>query len=369
MLYDPNATPGNTVPSQLAPTSLSGGAAWIHNCQAGWKAYQAHPTYRDGKGEVKPRDVYLYGHFWLQPSDGSLWNYIQNGRPDKEQCIENVLQVAHQNHAKVYGVLGVDLDTGAWTRDDIIAYVQRAAQDAHLLQPILRQLEQYHYDGLVNDIEAGDNQHPAAFTTYSANLWKLLHSANPQFTLGTTLIAKTTDLSTPWQNWQGLIAGAVDFVVIMALDHDTIYSYPTPIVDTGWLQSIYTYLKKTPQLTVEWELPTYCRIWKFNNGWSDQTCEYPAAAKLVQDLQHGTAGTILDDHSQSLDNPYIHYTDTQGIESYLYYETLPGLIHQVKAIQSLQRNQCVYLSFWDDDTGEPQQLWPSLNQQTTINLC
>ena len=113
--YDPHITPVVPISSAMAPASLNGGAAWIHNCQAGWKAYQAHPTYRDGKGEEKPRDVYLYGHFWIQPSDGSLWDYIQHGQPDKEKCVENVLQVAHQNHAKVYGVLGIDLGSGAWT--------------------------------------------------------------------------------------------------------------------------------------------------------------------------------------------------------------------------------------------------------------
>jgi hypothetical protein len=369
ILYDPGVTPTAAVSSHLAPTNLNGGAAWIHNCQAGWAAYQAHPTYRDGKGEEKPRDVYLYGHFWLQPSDGSLWDYLQHGRPDKEQCIEHVLQVAHQNHAKVYGVLGIDLSSGAWTKDDVISYTQRAAQDARVLQPIIQQLDRYHYDGLVNDIEAGDDQNPAAFTAYNTNLREMLHSEHPQFLLGTTLIAKTTDLSTTWQNWQGLVAGAVDFVVIMALDHDSIYTYPTPIVDTGWLQQIYSYLQKVPQLAVEWELPTYCRIWKLENGWSNQTCEYPEAVKLVHDVQNGTGGRIIDDHSQALDNPYIHYTDNHGIEFYLYFETLPGLLHQVKVIQSLQGNQCLYLSFWDDDTGEPQQLWPSLKQQDSIKLC
>src|SRR5579859_671836 len=369
ILYDPGVTPIVSVSSHLAPTSLGGGAAWIHNCQAGWQAYQAHPTYRNGKGDEKPRDVYLYGHFWLQPFDGSLWDYMQHGRPDKEKCVENVLHVAHQNHSKVYGVLGIDLGSGAWTKDDVISYTQRAAQDTHILQPIIHQLEQYHYDGLVNDIETGDDQNSAAFTAYNTNLWKMLHSENPQFLLGTTLIAKTTDLSTTWQNWQSLVAGAVDFVVIMALDHDSIYSYPTPIVDTGWLQQIYSYLKKIPQLAVAWELPTYCRIWKLNNGWSNQTCEYPDAIKLVHDVQNGTGGRIIDDHSQALDNPYIHYTDNNGVESYLYYETLPGLVNQAKVIQSLEGNQCLYLSFWDDDTGEPQKLWPSLNQQNSINLC
>ncbi len=100
--------------------------------------------------------------------------------------------------------------------------------------------------------------------------------------------------------------------MIMALDHDTLYSHPTPIVDTGWLQQIYSYVQKFPQLAVEWELPTYCRIWKLHAGWSSQTCEYPEAAKLVHDLQHGIGGRTIDDRSQALDNPYIHYTDNHG---------------------------------------------------------
>ncbi len=217
LLYDPNVTPVVATSASAASVSLSGGAAWIHNCSAGWKAYQAHSTYRDAQGEEKPRDVYLYGHFWIQPSDGSLWNYVQHGRSDKEQCVEHVLQVAHQNHAKVYGVLGVDLGPGGWTKDDVSAYTQRAAQDAHVLQAILQQVTQYHYDGLVNDIEAGDENNPAAFTHYNQHLRQMLHNENPQLLLGTTLIAKTTDLSTTWQSWQGLGAGAVDFFVIMAL--------------------------------------------------------------------------------------------------------------------------------------------------------
>ena len=370
ILYDPNVTPVVAVSPHLAPTTLSGGAAWIHNCQAGWKAYQAQPMYRDGKGEEKPRDVYLYGHFWLQPSDGSLWNYIQQGQPEKERCIENVLQVAHQNNAKVYGVLGIDLGAGAWTKDDVVAYTERAAQDASVLQPIIQQVDRYHYDGLVNDIEAGDEQNPAAFTAYNTHLRQLLHSDSSQLLLGTTLIAKTTDLSTTWQNWQGLVAGAVDFVVIMAFDHDTIFTYPSPIVDTGWLQRIYGYLGKSSQVAVEWELPTYCRLWKSGaGGWSSQTCEYPDAVKLVHDVQAGTGGKMMEDRSQAVDNPYIHYTDTNGVESYLYYETLPSLMRQTEAIQNLVGKQCMYLSFWDDDTGEPQALWPTINQQGGVNLC
>ena len=368
-LYDPNVTPVIDVSPHLAATTLNGGAVWIHNCRSGWEAYAAQPMYRDSKGEVKPRDVYLYGHFWIQPTDGGLWNYNQQGRPDKEQCVESVLQLAHQYHAKVYGVLGIDLGSGGWTQDDVISYIQRAAQDARMLQPILQQLDRYHYDGLVNDIEAGDNQNPAAFTAYNTSLRRLLHSTHPQSLLGTTLIAKTTNLSTPWQNWQGLVATAVDFVVIMALDHDTIYPYPTPIVDTGWLQGIYSYLKQFPQLTVEWELPTYCRIWKAENGWSKQTCNYLDAIQLVHDVQIGKAGKIIDDHSKDQDNPYLHYTDTNGIESYLYFETLPSLMHQANDIQSLEGSQCLYLSFWDGDTGEPQMLWPTLDGQTAIKLC
>ena len=61
ILYDSGVTPVVSVSSHMAPTTLGGGAAWIHNCQAGWQAYQAHPTYQDGKGEEKPRDVYLFG--------------------------------------------------------------------------------------------------------------------------------------------------------------------------------------------------------------------------------------------------------------------------------------------------------------------
>jgi len=148
LVYDPVMPASHST----APTILNGGAAWIHNCQAGWKAYQAHPTYRDEHGQEKPRDIYLYGHFWIQTSDGSLWDYVQHGRPDKEKCVENVLQVAHQNHSKVYGVLGIDLSPGAWTKDDVIGYTQRAAQDPQVLQPIIQRVNQYHYDGLVNDI-------------------------------------------------------------------------------------------------------------------------------------------------------------------------------------------------------------------------
>src|SRR5947209_2865703 len=85
LYYTPIVVPSHPT----TPTFLSGGAVWIANCKVGWKAYQAHPTYRDVYGAEKPRDVYLYGHFWIQPTDGSLWNYIQNKRPDKEQCIEH----------------------------------------------------------------------------------------------------------------------------------------------------------------------------------------------------------------------------------------------------------------------------------------
>ena len=366
ILYDPG-----TATTSAAPTSLSGGAIWVHNCQASWKVYQAHPTYKDEHGEEKPRDVYLYGHFWIQPSDGSLWDYTQHGQPDKEQCLENVLQVAHQNQARVYGVLGVDLGPGAWTSDDVIAYTQRAANDAQILQPIIQQVAQYHYDGLVNDIEAGDNNNPATFTAYNKNLRTMLHNADAGSLLGTTLIAKTKDLNTRWQDWQSLADGAVDFIVLMALDHDTIYTNPTSIVDTQWLQQVYSYLARIPGLKgypIEWELPTYCRLWQFKNGWSNQTCEYPQASKLIQDLHNGIGGQIIDDHSSDLDSPFIHYMAQNGIESYLYYETVPSLLKQAKVLQNLQGNQCLYLSFWDDDTGEPQGLWSSINQ-TSLKLC
>ena len=372
ILYYTGGTPVVVPSHATAPIFLNGGAAWIHNCQAGWKAYHAHPTYRDEHGEEKPRDIYLYGHFWIQPSDGSLWDYVQHGQPDKEKCVEQVLQVAHQNHSKVYGVLGIDLDPGNWTKADVVPYLQQAANDPHVLQPIIDQVARYHYDGLVNDIEVGDDNNPAAFTAYNNNLRQMLHNNNPQLLLGTTLIAKTRDRSTPWQDWHGLAAGAVDFFVIMALDHDSIYSDPSSIVDTQWLQQIFSYLKSIPQLStypIEWELPTYCRIWQLNNGWSNQTCEYPDAINLVTGLQKGTSGTIIQDHSQALDNPSIHYTDNNGVESYLYYETVPSLLSQVKVLQSLQGNRCLHLSFWDDDTGEPQTLWSSLHQDQQIKLC
>src|SRR5436305_13497837 len=90
LVYDPVMPAAHST----APTILNGGAAWIHNCQAGWEAYEAHPTFRDAHGQEKPRAIYLYGHFWIQTSDGRLWNYVQHVRPDTEMCIAILLQVA-----------------------------------------------------------------------------------------------------------------------------------------------------------------------------------------------------------------------------------------------------------------------------------
>jgi hypothetical protein len=73
------AAPTHTTTQTNTVFTSSGASVWILSCLDGWekqKIYQVNPYYLNQQGIKKARDIYVFGHFWLQPKTGGLWPYI-----------------------------------------------------------------------------------------------------------------------------------------------------------------------------------------------------------------------------------------------------------------------------------------------------
>ncbi len=354
--------------------ALTGSSVWILSCLNGWenqKIYQANPYYINAQGVKQAKDIYVFGNFWLQPNTGALWSYAES--PQMLQCLSNLITTVHsQYHARVCGVLGVQESSSGWKSADVVAYTKRAVADPTLLTPIFEQVKKYSYDCLINDIEDGDAAHPETFTQYEA----LLHGKLP-IPLGQTLIWKTLAVSAYWQKWEdwGTLATNADFFIVMALDHDSINTPPTPssVVDYSWLQNVYAYMRSVPDLfgthPVAWELPTYYRLFtQQSNGTWAVSSGTDVSTQIATALQ---SNAVLKNSVQNSNDPYLEYGHSPGQMSYLFFETAASSDVLAQSLTGLNgQTTCLMLSFWDNDSGTSNSLgWSTTINDRNVHLC
>jgi len=365
--------PTQVVTGTNSSFTLANSSVWILSCLDGWQKqqiYQNNPYYIDEQGIKKARDIYVFGNFWLQPNTDTLLSYATS--PKTLQCLSNLITTVHtQYHAHVCGVLSVQETSGGWKGSDVTAYTKRAVADPSLLTPIFEQVKKYPYDCLINDIEDGDAAHPETFTRYEA----LLHSKLP-IPLGQTLIWKTLATSTFWQKWENwaTLANNADFFIVMALDHDSINTIPTPssIVDNSWLQDVYTYMRSVPHLfgthPIAWELPTYYRLYtqQQNGTWavsSGTNVETQIAIALK-------SNAILKNSVQDSNDPYLEYSHVPSQMTYLFFETAASSDVLAQTLTGLNGSSCLQLSFWDNDSGTSNSIgWSITTTDGNVRLC
>jgi hypothetical protein len=373
----PALTAAPTHPATQTHTAFtpSGAAVWILSCLDGWekqKIYQANPYYINQQGIKKARDLYVFGHFWLQPKTGEFWPY--SDQPEMLSCLSNlIVTVRSQYHAQVCGVVGVNEapGPGGWKPADVVAYTKRVVAHPALLTSIVDQARKYSYDCIINDIEDGDKAHPETFSQYDA----LLRSKLP-IPLGQTLLWKTHRVSSSWQKWEDwkTLANNADFFIVMALDQDSIDDPPLPtsIVNEGWVKNLYAYMRSIPRLfgahPVAWELPTYYRLFTHQpNG------KWAVSSGTDVDAQIATAlksKTIPKNAEQDPRDPYLTYVNAQGQMTYLFFETARSSDVLAQTLTRANTSICLLLSFWDNDSGTSNSLgWSSILADKQVHLC
>ncbi len=367
-------SPTSVVTGTNTSFALASSSVWILSCLNGWekqKIYQTNPYYTNERGVKKAKDIYVFGNFWLQPNTGTLWSYTEN--PHMLQCLSNLITTVHsQYHARVCGVLGVQETNNGWKSADVTAYTKRAVANPSLLTPIFEQVKKYPYDCLINDIEDGDAAHPETFTHYEA----LLHS-KLSIPLGQTLIWKTLAVSAYWQKWEDwkTLANNADFFIVMALDHDSINTSPTPtsIVDDSWLHDVYTYMRSVPDLfgthPIAWELPTYYRLYT-----QQQKGTWAVSSGTDVQSQIATAvssNAVLQNSVQDSNDPYLEYTHVSGQMTYLFFETAASSDILAQTLTGLNGSTtCLPLSFWDNDSGTSNLIgWSTTTTDENVRLC
>jgi hypothetical protein len=340
----------------------SGQGTWILYCRNGWPTYSKNDTYLNYQGVKRQKDLFLYGHFWVYTSGedmGKLYEY-----PDKtiRDCLDNAISTVHAKGGKVYGVLAIDMDPGNATQQDVIDYVKAASEKPELLQPIVDKVKEKGYDGVINDIEWGDWDNPSTTTAYNASLQKMLHAQNSSSKLGVAIAA---NLPHAWQDWSQLNKAA-DFFIMMALDHYPSSSKkPFAITDVNWLKELFTMSSRTLSRldTVMWELPEYCKLWKFDpeqNKWilvpekDSNWCDYRHTQAHLKEIAALPKNMITKDKSKDPHNPYVAYKGNDGAQYMLFYETPASLEYMSKTLQALNSPYapCVKISFWDFDAGD-----------------
>lgn len=369
------AAPTHTTTQTNTVFTPSGASVWILSCLDGWekqKIYQANPYYINQQGIKKARDIYVFGNFWLQPKTGGLWPY--SDQPEMLSCLSNLIVAAHSKyHAQVCGVIGVNEapGPGGWKPSDVVAYTKRVVTNPALLTPIVDQTRKYPYDCIINDIEDGDKAHPETFSQYDA----LLKSKLP-IPLGQTLIWKTQQVSSYWQKWEDwkTLASNADFFIVMALDQDSIDDPPLPtsIVNDGWVEDLYAYMRSIPRLfgahPVAWELPTYYRLFT-----QQQNGKWAVSSGTDVDAQIATAWkskTIPQNAEQDPRDPYLKYVNAQGQMTYLFFETARSSDVLAQTLTRSNTSTCLLLSFWDNDSGTSNSLgWSSILADKNVHLC
>jgi len=214
------------------------------------------------------------------------------------------------------------------------------------------------YDGLINDIETGNLDDPQTFTQYNKNLHDLVKKAAPRYTLGIALDAKQPEQKVQWQDW-GPLNKVTDFQIIMALDHYQSSSQtPAATSDSAWIKKTASYISKTmnDSSKVEWELPTYCKLWQWDTNTKKwilkKWCDNSFAKATLENFKKLPKKQQLKDNSQDIKNPYIHFIDKERTESYLFFETPQSLQDMASTVQSLTPKLCTHFSFWDFDKGD-----------------
>ncbi|HET8843244.1 MAG TPA: hypothetical protein VFN35_17410, partial [Ktedonobacteraceae bacterium] len=351
----------------------AGSSVWILSCLDGWKKqriYQTHPFYTNQQGITIPRDIYVFGHFWLQPDTGAPASLPEQS--ETEQCLSDLITTVHdQYHGHVCGVLGVQETSKGWKPADVTAYTRRAVAHPSLLEPLLAQVKKYPYDCLINDLEDGDASQPAIFSQYDALLQGKL-----SVPLGQTLLWKTQKVSAYWQRWQDwkTLADHADFFILMALDQDSINNPPVPasIVNYWWIKELYSYMRSIPHLfgkhPVAWELPTYYRLftqrpdgkWTISSG-TDVEQQIALALKSPE---------IPQNYLQDPNDPYFEYTNAQGVTTFLFFETARSSDILAQTLTNLNGSNCLLLSFWDNDSGTSHELgWSNILNDSHVHLC
>jgi hypothetical protein len=371
------STSSLTLPSQAAPEANSftpaGAAVWILSCLDGWdkqQIYQSNPYYTDQHGVQRPRDIYVFGQFWLQPGTGQLLSATE--QPAQQACLDDLLTTAHtQYHAQVCGVISVNEGTGGWKSSDVVAYTRRAVADPSLLTPLVEQVRQYPYDCLINDLEDGDSNSPQIFSQYDALLRRKL-----PVPLGQTLIWKTPAVAAYWQRWEdwSTLANGAAFFIVMALDQDSINDplVPASIVNDWWVKQVYAYMQSIASLAashpIAWELPTYYRLYTQQpDGTWAVSSGTDVATRMTTALQ---SPTILQNYAQDPNDPYIEYLNTQDQDTYLFFETALSSDVLARTLTSLSGERCLRLSFWDNDSGTSRTLgWSTILSDSAVHLC
>jgi len=375
------STPNTPQTGTRPPFVVSGASVWILFCADGWekkKIYQADPYYTDAQGVKKPKRMYLYGHFWLQPDTGNLWQYTDN--PDVQHCLDEAITTLHTvYHTTVCGVIGVAEGKGEWTPADVVSYTKRVVSTPGLLQPIVDQVKAHQYDCLVNDIEDGNAKNPQIFSTYEHLLKSQL-----SVPLGQTLLWKTEAVSGYWQRWEDwqTLSENADFFIVMALDHDSINDQPIPssVVNLRWVKDIYTYLRSITDMfgkhPIEWELPAYYRLFVCKE---QGVCDSQQGG--IWDVSSGTdveeqiavalqSNAVAQNYLTDPRDPYIEYTNAAGKDAYLFIETAESSDTIARAVAQLNGSGCLSLSFWDNDSGQSlTRGWKGIEGDRAVALC
>jgi len=362
------------VPSQqnLAPSSLhlmNGKVAslgWIvgHDCQRGIQAYLQTAS-------TNP-DAALVGTGWVDPTNGQLINGVSNNCMPGSLSMDNVVHLVHSKGGMAYLTVTMMTDGSAeaWTSQQQSDYIAKASTDQSYIDPIIREVKRVNYDGVIMDMEAGDPNYPSIqqlFYTFNQRVWAALKPLHKLY--GIALIHKLSDHDeyydiNGFENWS-LLAGAADFIVIMAVDQS--YFTPGPTVSVPWLQQLLAYTLKTmPQMLphIIWELPLYGATWRLQRGqWVfDNGVYYQDAQALVSQIP----ASQIDAGASNLNDPtcaHLVYTDSSGVEHSLWFHTAKNLYYIITNFKKILAqvpqfgNSHLQIAVWYRATWEPGDVW------------
>src|SRR5947209_7373576 len=168
-----NQAPPTDVTSPRFMNGKLASLGWIvgRDCQRGMRAYLQTAS-------TNP-DAAIVGTGWVDPTTGQLINVIHNNFMPVSLSMDNVVQLVHSKGGLVYLTITMltDGSADAWTSEQQSEYIDKATTNQRLIDPIVHEVLRAHYDGVIMDMEAGNNNYPSIqqlFFKFNQRAWAAL---------------------------------------------------------------------------------------------------------------------------------------------------------------------------------------------------
>jgi len=292
-------------------------SAWIPS----WDFENGYKSLELNKDLISTVSPVLYG----VNNDGTLLN-----RKPSEEQLNKLFSLCSTYNIKVVPTVG------SYDYDIMSNILQSNTYIEKIISEILKEVDQYKYDGIDIDFEKIYSSEKEGYFTFLSRLKEELGKKGK--TLSVTVTAKIRDGKVDTlevQDWER-IGGIADEVKIMAYDYTLQTSTtPGPIAPINWVEEVIAYgLERIPKEKMSLGIHLYGYLWKEEKA---SALTYTSALNIVNNSK------INEEYLTDISEGYAKYTCSDGSTCILYYQTKEGV---KKRVDIAKKNNLNSVSYW-----------------------